>query len=75
MTLLVDVNCPESQEVFVSNEACLQFGIGCLSGATIAPFQLWLALPTCLQREMGWSAASYLCLVLCSVNGPGSVLG
>ena len=32
-----DVNHPESQEVLVSNEACLQFGRGCLSGATIAP--------------------------------------
>ena len=57
MTLLADVNCPESQEVFVSNKACLQFGIGCLSGATIAPFQLWLPSPACLWRGMGRSAA------------------
>ena len=59
----------------VSNEVCLQFGIGCFSGATIAPFQLWLPSPTCLQQKISWSAASYLCLVLCSVNGPSSVLG
>ena len=32
-----DVNHPESQEVLVSNEVCLQFGIRCLSGAAIAP--------------------------------------
>ena len=37
MTLLADVDHPESQEVLVSNEVCLQFGIGCLSGAAIAP--------------------------------------
>jgi len=48
-----DVDHPESQEVFVSNKACLQFGIGCLSGATIAPFQLWLPSPACLQWGMG----------------------
>ena len=53
-----DVNHPESQEVFVGNEACLQFGIGCLSGAAIAPFQLWLPSPACLQWGMGQSAAS-----------------
>ena len=44
----VDVNRPESQEVLVSNEACLQFGKGCLSGAAIAPFRLWLPSPACL---------------------------
>ena len=32
-----DVDHPESQEVLVSNEACLLFGRGCLSGATVAP--------------------------------------
>ena len=37
-----DVDRPESQEVLVSKEACLQFGKQCLSGAAIAPFQLWL---------------------------------
>ena len=53
-----DVDCPESQEVLVSNEACLQFGRWYLSGATIAPFQLWMPLPACLQLGMGWSTAS-----------------
>ena len=69
-----DVNRPESQEVLVSNEACLQFGRGCLSGATIVLFRLWLPLPACLQRGMGQSAAGYLWSVLCSVSGLGGVL-
>ena len=46
--LVADVDCPESQEVWVSNEVCLQFGIGCLSGAAVASFQLWLPSPACL---------------------------
>ena len=50
---LADVNSPESQEVLVSNEACLQFGIGCLSGAMIAPFWLWLPSPACLWLGRG----------------------
>ena len=58
VTLLVDVDCLESQEVLVSNDVCLQFGIGCLSGAVIAPFQLWLPSPACLPWGMGWSIAS-----------------
>jgi len=33
----VDVDSPESQEVLVSNENCLQFGRRYLSGAMIAP--------------------------------------
>ena len=53
-TLPAGVDCPESQEVLVSNKACLQFGRGCLSGATIAPFQLWLPSPACLLLGMGW---------------------
>ena len=40
-----DVDHPESQEVLVSNEACLQFGRWCLSGAAIAPLQLGLPSP------------------------------
>ena len=52
-----DVNHPESQEVLVSNEVCLHFGIGCLSGAAIACFWLWLHLPACLWWAIGWSAA------------------
>ena len=47
-TFPVDVDHPESQEVLVSNESCLHCGRGCLSGATIAPFRLWLP-PTCLS--------------------------
>ena len=56
-TLPVDVDHPESQEVLVSKEACLQFDIGWLSGATIAPFRLWLPPPACLWWGMGPSAA------------------
>ena len=47
--LLVYVDHPESQEVLVSKEVCLQFGRGRLSGDTIALFQLWLPSPACLQ--------------------------
>ena len=54
-----DVNCPESQEL---NGACLQFARGYLSGAAIAPFWLWLCLPTppptpptaCLSSVGNW---------------------
>ena len=48
-----DVDRPESQEVLVSKEACLQFGRGCLSGAVSAPFWLWLPSPACLWQGMG----------------------
>ena len=65
-----DVDSPEPQEVLVSKEACLQFGRQCLSGAANAPFRLWLPV-----TRGGWSAAGYLCSVLCSVHGPGGVLG
>ena len=57
-TLPADVNCPESQEVLVSNEACLQFSSACLSGVAIVPFWLWLPLPACLWQGMGRSTAS-----------------
>ena len=53
-----DVNHPESQEVLVSNEVCLQFGIRCLSGAVITPFRLWLPSIACLRCGMGRSAAA-----------------
>ena len=56
-TLPADVNHPESQEVLVSKEACLQFGRWCLSGAAIAPFWLGLPSPACLWRGMGQPAA------------------
>ena len=65
-----DVDHAEPQEVLVSKEACLQFCRQCLSGAAIAPFRLWLPV-----TGGGWSAAGYLCSILCSVRGPGSVLG
>ena len=74
-TLPADVDRPESQEVLVNNKAYFQFGRGCLSGAAIDLFWLWLPPPACLQGGMGWSAAGYLCSVLCSVSGPGCVLG
>ena len=51
-------HCPESQEVLVSNKACLQFGRQCLSGAAIALFRLWLPSPAYLWRGMGRPAAS-----------------
>ena len=75
MTLPADADHPESKEVLVSNEVCLKVGIGCLSGATIAPFKLWLLYPPCLWWGMGQSTAGYLCSVLCSVSRPGGVLG
>ena len=40
-----------------------------------APFRLWLPSPACLGWEMGRSAASQLCSVLCSVSVPGGMLG
>ena len=66
----VDVDRPDPQEVLVSKEACLQFYVSCLSGAAISPFRLWLPV-----TGGGWSAAGYLCSVLCSVRGPSGVLG
>ena len=65
-----DVDHPDLQEVLVSKEACLQFYRECLSWAAITPFRLWLPV-----TRGGWSAAGYLCSVLCSVRGPGGVLG
>ena len=72
-----DVDRPESQEVLVSNQAYMQCGRRCLSGAVIALFWLGLPSPACLWLPVtggGWSAAGYLCSALCSVCGPGSVL-
>ena len=63
-----DIDRPEPQEVLVSKEACLQFCTYCLSGVAIARFWLWLPV-----TGGGWSAASSLCSVLCSVHGPGSL--
>ena len=56
MTLLVVVNHPGSQEHLVSNwEPARSLVEDAVSGAEIAPFQLWLA-PSCPQQEMGWSS-------------------
>ena len=65
-----DVDRPDPQEVLVNKKACLQFYRSCLSRAAIAPFWLWL-----LVTRGGWSAAGFLCTVLCSVCRPGGVLG
>ena len=65
-----DVDRPDPQDVLVSKEACLQFYRECLSGTAIAPFWVWLPV-----TGGGRSAAGYLCSVLCSVCGPGGVLG
>ena len=65
-----NVNHPESQEVLVNNEARLQFGRLCFSGAMISPFWLWLPV-----TGGGWSAVGQLCSVLCSVSRPEGVLG
>ena len=60
MMLLADVDHLESQEALVSKEVCLQFGIGCLSGAD-CPLPALAAL-TCLSPGRGWEGpqlASY----------------
>ena len=41
-----------------------------VSGTAIAHFRLWVPV-----TRGGWFAAGYLCSVLCSVRGPGGVLG
>ena len=55
MTLPAGVSRPESQELVVSNGACFQFGRGCLSGAEIVPFRLWLP-PRLLVSGGGWAS-------------------
>ena len=62
VTLPADVDHPESQDVLVSNDACLQFGGGCLSGVAIAPFQLWLP-PACLSPAEDRPVHSLLALL------------
>ena len=53
MTLPADVNHPGSQEDLVSNwEPACSLVEDAVSGAEIAPFQLWL-LPTCLSASGG----------------------
>ena len=55
-TVLADVNHPESQEVLVSNwEPACSLVEDDISGAKIAPFQLWLP-PACLPASgRGWA--------------------
>ena len=64
----VDVDLPEPQEVLAKKPAYTF--VDNVSRAAIAPFRLWLPV-----TGGGWSAASYLCSLLCSVRGPGGVLG
>ena len=55
-TLQVDVNCPASQEVLVSNWKPDHSLVGdAISGAKFVPFWLWLlrACPPCFQWGMG----------------------
>ena len=61
-TLLVDVNCPRSQEDLVSNWGPAHSLVeDAISGAEIAPLPPALVvarLPLCLRQGMGQSAAS-----------------
>ena len=53
MTVLADVNHPESQEDVVSNwEPACSLVEDAISGAEIAPFRLWLS-PACLSASSG----------------------
>ena len=52
-TLLVDVNCPESQEVLVSNQKPARSLVeDAVSGAKFAHLWLWL-LPSCFPDSGG----------------------
>ena len=83
MTLLADVNHPGSQEDVVSNwEPAQSLVEDVVSGAEMAPRLLTLALARlrlCLWRVRGRSTANQLSFghhsVLCSVSGPGCMLG
>ena len=67
--LLEDVNCPGSQEDLVSNWGPAHSLVeDAISGAEIAPFQLWLS-PACLWWGMG-QTTSDIRSVLCSVSRP-----
>ena len=48
--------------------ACLQFGRGCLSGAEIAPFRLWLPPPASLSLVGDESVHSQLALLWYSLS-------
>ena len=65
--LPADVNHPESQELLVSNGACLHFGRVCLSGAMIATFWLWLTF-VCLSLVGNGPLLSLLALLLCLLS-------
>ena len=56
VALLADVNRPGSLEDLVSNwEPACSLVVDAISGAKIAPFQLWLS-PTCLSAsDRGWA--------------------
>ena len=79
-TLLMDVNCPGSQQDLVSNCESAHSLVGdAVSGAEFVPCLLAGAvarLPPCLQRWGGaWTqSASFplvFCSILCSVSRPG----
>ena len=55
-----DVGHPESQEVLVSKEACLQFGRQCLSGAVITPFGSGCLSPEGDGQQQAISAQSFV---------------
>ena len=68
-TLQEDVNCPESQEVLVSNQKPARSLVeDAVSGAKIAPFWLWLS-PTWLSASGGrWPVHSRLVLLWYSLS-------
>ena len=87
-TLPADVDHPESQEVLVSNEACLQCplqalaALACLSPAGDGPVRSWLVLLSPLFCEQAWRCLAavaakslQLCPTLCDLidgSPPGS---
>ena len=81
-TLLVEVNCPGSQEDLVSNQEPVHSLVeDAVSGAKLTPSPLALAvtrLPLCFRQGEGpvrslWymQLSSAICSVLCSVSKPG----
>ena len=56
MTLLADVNRPESQEVLVSNQKPDRILVeDAISGAKFVPFRLWLLLACFPDSGGGWT--------------------
>ena len=81
VTLPVDVNCPESQEVLVRNWKPICSLVGdAVSGAKFAPFWLWLA-PACPLPPAGDGRVHSLLALLWYLlspwfcERPGSALG